>query len=232
MWESISDAIDNIEKSFKNADLYKSKLTNEILQIEGMTGKKTKHFYNNILEYKNNLNYLEIGVWRGSSFISSMYKNTNVNGLAVDNFDPNYGGPDSGAENYNIFLNNTSNFLKNKEIYDILIKNFYELEPEKLPKFDVYLYDGDHIEHFQYNAFKKMYPCFSNICVVIIDDYNAIGVKDGTERAKKEFGNSIPFKIVYEKNITYTLDGSHTPIEIAKEEYWNGIYVCVLDKII
>ena len=82
-----------------------------------------------------------------------------------------------------------------------------------------------------YNAFKKMHPCFSDICVVVIDDWNATGVQDGTNRAKLEFGKEIPFEICFEKEVRYTYDGSHTPIEIATTEYWNGIYVAVLKRI-
>jgi hypothetical protein len=231
MWDSIEQAIRQIKTSFENANNHQSKLTKNILKMEGMTGKKTRHFYNNLLEHKNKLNYLEIGVWRGSSFTSAMYKNTNVTGLAVDDFNPNYGGRNSGAENYNLFLKNTNFFLTNEEKYDVLVKEFYKIEPEKLPKFDVYLYDGDHIEHFQYNAFKKMYSCFADICVIVIDDYNATSVQEGTERAKKELGVTIPFKIIYETDIKYTNDGSHTPIDIAEKEFWNGIYVCVLERI-
>lgn len=231
MWNSTEQATKQIKTSFENANNHQSKLTEDILKMEGMTGKKTRHFYNNLLEHKNKLNYLEIGVWRGSSFTSAMYKNTNVTGLAVDDFDPNYGGPNSGIENYNLFVKNTTSFLINKEKYNILTEEFYKIEPEKLPKFDVYLYDGDHGENFHYDAFKKMYSCFADICIVIIDDFNWLEVQQGTERAKKELGTTIPYKIIYETDVKYTTNGETTPMDIAKEEFWNGIYVCVLEKI-
>jgi hypothetical protein len=31
--------------------------------------------------------------------------------------------------------------------------------------------------------------------------------------------------------VQYTQDGSHTPIDIAQREYWNGIYVAVLKRV-
>lgn len=230
MWDNITQAIYQVENSFKNADKLKSKLTEDIITLEGMTGKKTRHFYNNLLDTRKKTKYLEIGSWRGSSFISAMYKNNNAWGMAIDDFNPHYGGPNAGVDNLSIMKSNCEKFLS-KDKYEINVQEFYALDVKTLPTFDVYLYDGDHVEHFQYNAFKKMYPCFADICIVVIDDYNATGVKNGTERAKKEFGSTIPFKVVHEKEITYTTDGSHTPIDIAKEEYWNGIYVCVLEKI-
>ena len=231
MWKNTTQAIYQVESSFKNAEKYKSKLIPEILDMEGMTGKKTKHLYNNLMNTCHKINFLEIGSWRGSSFVSSMYNNNNVYGIAVDDFNPNYGGPNAGIDNYSIMKQNCEKFLTEKQKYEIKVKEFYELNVNELPKIDVYLYDGDHIDHFQYNAFKKMHPCFADICIVVIDDYNATGVQNGTTLAKREFGKEIPFNIVHEKVITYTTDGSHTPIDIAKEEYWNGIYVCVLEKI-
>lgn len=231
MWNNANQAINQINLSFEQTEQDKSKLSNEIYDLEGMTGRKTRQFYNNLLNTHLPLNYLEIGVWRGSSFISSMYKNNNVSGIAIDNFDVNYSGPNQGSQNKELFIENVNKFLINGETHELRLHEFYQIDVNKLPKTDVYLYDGDHIEHFQYNAFKKMYTCFSDICVVIIDDYNAKDVQKGTQRAKKEFGVDIPFKLVYEKEITYTNDGSHTPIDIAKKEFWNGIYVCVLEKI-
>jgi len=231
MWKSTDEAIKQVVKSFELAEANNSKITPEILSLEGMTGIKTKHFYNNLLSGETRLNYLEIGVWRGSSFISSMYKNMNVQGLAIDDFNPNYGGPGAGAENQRIFLDNLNKHLHSGEKFNVKVEEFYKLDPKELPKTDVYLYDGDHIEHFQYNAFKKMHECFADICIVVIDDWNAKGVQDGTNRAKSEMPSEIPFEIVYEREIKYTEDGSHTPIDLAKSEYWNGIYVAVLKKI-
>jgi hypothetical protein len=231
MWKTIEEAISHVDRSFEKAELFESKVTPEILSLEGMTGFKTRHFYNNLLEVDSPMNYLEIGVWRGSSFISAMYKNLNVNGIAMDDFNPNYGGPNSGEANHRLFLENTSSHLSNGEQYEVKVKEFYSLDVSELPKIDIYLYDGDHIDHYQYNAFKKMYPCFSDICVVIIDDWNASGVQIGTNKAKREMCGEIPFEIVHERMVQYTQDGSHTPIDIAQREYWNGIYVAVLKRV-
>ena len=53
MWNSTEQAAQQIQKSFKNANDYKSKLTDDILKMEGMTGKKTRHFYNNLFYLKH-----------------------------------------------------------------------------------------------------------------------------------------------------------------------------------
>ena len=37
----------HIETSFENAENYTSKITIDIINMEGMSGTKTRHFYNN-----------------------------------------------------------------------------------------------------------------------------------------------------------------------------------------
>jgi hypothetical protein len=58
--ERIDSIISHVDKSFTNAELYISGISQEILDIHGMTGEKTRHFYNNLLNVPN-ARYLEIG---------------------------------------------------------------------------------------------------------------------------------------------------------------------------
>ena len=73
----------HIELSLKQADMYKSKIEDEILTMECMSGKKTRHFYNNLC-LMNNARYLEIGTWKGSSICSAMCNNK-MSCVAIDN---------------------------------------------------------------------------------------------------------------------------------------------------
>ena len=40
-----------VETAFKNAENNISKITNDIISMEGMSGTKTRHFYNNLLDF-------------------------------------------------------------------------------------------------------------------------------------------------------------------------------------
>jgi hypothetical protein len=64
----------HIEEAFSNAELNISKITNDIINIEGMSGKKTRHFYNNLVSMSD-ARYLEIGVWKGSTVCAAMCEN-------------------------------------------------------------------------------------------------------------------------------------------------------------
>ena len=233
MWESSDQATDHIKKSLALTQLLRSKIDNkDIIAMEGHSGSKTRAFYNNLLNTNNPLNYLEIGSYMGSSFISAMYKNLNANGIAVDNFDVKYClNQEESDKRYNAFLENISKFLTHGEKIIHLKQDFRDLDLESLPKLDVYLFDGDHCEQDQYDALKLMYPAFADICVVIIDDYNQLSVQSGTEKAFSEMPDKIPFNVNFKHIITYTTDGSQTPKwSVAFKEFWNGMGVFVLEK--
>ena len=86
----MSDLIKHIKKSLVNTNNYSSKITKEILHMDGKSGKKTRHFYNNICSM-NDSRYLEIGTWKGSSICSAMCNN-NMTCVAIDNWSE-FGGP-------------------------------------------------------------------------------------------------------------------------------------------
>jgi len=66
------------------------KITNEIINIDGMSGTKTRHFYNNLLNTED-VRYLEIGTWKGSSVCSAMCGNK-ATVVCIDNWSE-FGGP-------------------------------------------------------------------------------------------------------------------------------------------
>ena len=105
----VDSIIKHVKHSIHLAYNNKSKLSDEITLMEGMSGTKTRNLYNNIcsMGFKN---YLEIGPWKGSSFISAMYHN-NVFGYCVDNW-LSFGEPKDE------FLDNITKYLK-KESFKI-----------------------------------------------------------------------------------------------------------------
>ena len=90
-----------IETSFHNAENNISKITSDIIAMEGMSGTKTRHFYNNLLNTED-ARYLEIGTWKGSSVCSAMCANKAIV-ICIDNWSE-FGGPKSE------FLKNFENF--------------------------------------------------------------------------------------------------------------------------
>ena len=205
-----------IEKSFANAELGNSKITNGILSIQGMSGTKTRHFYNSLLSV-DGMRYLEIGTWKGSSVCSAMCGNNNTV-VCIDNWSE-FGGPkEEFLTNFNKFKgDNDARFIED---------DCYNIDISTLPKFNIYMYDGNHTEDSHYRALKYYYECLDDVFIYIVDDWNCKEVRDGTERAIKE----LKFNVMYQHNIRLTWDDTHTPFNIAETSWWNGIFVAILQK--
>jgi len=142
---NLSQLIEHSKKSIELSQIGQSKLNQEILGLDGMSGVKTRHFYNNICSL-DNLNYFEVGTWKGSSFISAIYENK-INSLAVDNWSE-FGGPKIE------FMNNLNRFCKDCSA-SFIEKDCFKITNEeitnKFDSIDVYLYDGCH----KYESHKK-----------------------------------------------------------------------------
>jgi hypothetical protein len=205
-----------VESAFEKAEKGESKLVFRILHMEGMTGKKTRHFYNNLLDMED-ARYLEIGTWKGSSVCSAMYKNK-ATVVCIDNWSE-FGGPK------NQFL---INFNMNKGINNaqFIEKDCFKVDITQLPRFNIYMYDGNHTSESHHKALVHYYPCLDNIFIFIVDDWNWEKVRTGTYKAIHQ----LKLNILYEKEIRLTTDNSHTPEPLAKETWHNGIYVAILQK--
>lgn len=212
-FEKYKNIIDN---AYLNAENNISKITDDIINMDGMSGLKTRHFYNNLLN-NDDIRYLEIGSWKGSSVCSAMCNNK-ANIVCIDNWSE-FGSPkDEFLINFNKFMGqNNATFIEN---------DCFKIDISTLPKFNIYMYDGNHSIDSHYKALSYYYDCLDDIFIYIVDDWNNEQVRNGTIQAIK----NLNLKIKYEKEIRLTFDNSHTPIDIAKATWWNGTYIVILEK--
>lgn len=189
-----------------------SKLSNDILEIEGMSGIYFKHFLNNLLSDLYIKNYLEIGVWKGSTSIAGLYSNDHkLNYYLIDNF-CSFGGPKQEFENnFQKFLNKPSKII-DSDCFNIDPKNY------NIDNIDVYFFDGPHEEADQYNALKHYYDSLNKSFIFIVDDWNWEMVRKGTLNAIKELNLKIHEQI---EHFTETPN---------KNTWWNGYSFFVLEK--
>ncbi len=201
--ESIGKALNDI-----------SKLDSEILSVEGLSSNKVRHFLNNLCSLENT-RYLEIGVWQGSTFISSLYKNNNIEeAVAIDNW-----------SQFNVsdgpFFNNTSNYLKDSSSFNFYDEDSFAIDISKLfkNKVNIYFYDGDHTEEAQRLAFEYYDQILDDIFIAVVDDYNHIPAQIGTQKAFKNLNYQVLKEWVLPAR--YNEDS---------ENWWNGLYVAIVQK--
>ena len=212
----MTDLITHLKSAFEQAEQGLSKITHDIIAMEGMTGTKTRHFYNNLLN-RTDIRYLEIGTWKGSSVCSAMYGNR-ATVTCIDNWSE-FEGPK------NIFLGNLHKYTgENTTTY--IENDCFAIDVATLPTYNVFLYDGDHSKNAHYKALTHYYNCLDDIFIYVVDDWNWKDVRDGTMESITDLG----LEIIYEKEIRLTSDNSVTPEPLLSTGWWNGIYAAILQK--
>lgn len=218
------NTVKHIVKSILNAECNISKIDikteegRELLEYEGFTGTKTRHFYNNICSNLNDIRYLEIGTWYGSSSISAVYNN-NISALFIDNWSQFGGTPDK-------FKTVIKKFSKNSKCY-LLESDCWKVNLSNIGKYNIYLYDGDHSELDHYKALTYYINNLDDEFIYIVDDYNWPNVRDGTMRAINDLNLNVKFK---HEIFVSSEDVKGMPNHNGKKTWWNGMGCFLIEK--
>lgn len=209
---------DAVRGAMNDAINLQGKLSDFVLDIEGMSGRKFRYFINNLLGRIYNPRYLEVGSWAGSTFCSAIYGNT-LRAVAVDNWSL-FGGPVSH------FFSNLSQCCSVQTRTSVVFEDFRKVDFGALGSFNVYLFDGPHAYQDQYDGLAKAIDCLTEEFVFIVDDWNWDDVRTGTYDVIRDLGLDVVLVI----EIRTTMDGS-TPKLIEKRSDWhNGYFIAVLRK--
>lgn len=190
------------------AEIQYTKLSSEILSLNGMSGTKGRILLNGLAS-KPETRYCEIGSWKGSTICSAAYLNSGVF-YAIDNFSE-FGGPRQEL------LANIAKFVP----YVRFVEGdcFQQELIDKLPKFNVYFYDGAHKYEDQKNALVKYYDKLDDRFLLIVDDFVGQEAQNGTYDAIEELN----LKIETERLLGCTVDSD-------PRGYWCGMGVFILEK--
>lgn len=102
----------------------------------------------------------------------------------------------------------------------------FNVNPNILTKFNMYLFDGPHSKDDHCRSLTHFYNCLEDVFVFIVDDWNWENIRNGTRDAIKKLN----LKILYDQEVRTSFDNSHPPAEIARQNWWNGLYIAVLQK--
>lgn len=215
-YKVIKKLIKRVEDAISAAETDKTKLTDAEFALDGMSSRKNRILLNELVTEDDN--YLEIGVYRGSTFVAALFGNNPKYAVAIDNFSQF----DSDKTNMETFKRIVSerglqNFnLLNADCFNIPPN----LEPYLLDKnFTVYFYDGGHKEQDQYKALFYYYRTLANKFIFIVDDWNHEPAREGTRKALGDL------EILVHKEWELFNKGSGN-----RDEWWNGLYIAVCEK--
>jgi hypothetical protein len=197
----------HVDTSIELAERLTSKLDRAAFRARGFTSPKVRHLLNNLGGLEG-LDYLEVGVHRGATFVASNYKNTLASATAVDNWSEFAEDGTVKAE----FLQNCATLLA-PESYRFLEQDCFTVTREQFrAPINFYLYDGEHSFEAQRRALTHFYAMLDDVFIFLVDDYSWDQAKAGTQEAIGELG----LQPLFERELT--------------EGWWNGLYVSVLRK--
>lgn len=206
--------IDHVKNCVNNSFFETSSITKEVENdIEGMSSPKIRHLLNNLCKLPHT-RYLEIGTFRGSTFIPALFKNQSTIDYAVgiDNWSE-FGGPRHDFERY------LKQFLPvSSYCYETYSMDCFAINPKDYIKapINIYFYDGNHSAYSQEMAFLHYNDILDDVFITLVDDWCEESARVGTMNAFKKLN----YEILYE----ISLPGPYTL-------WWNGLYIAVIRKL-
>ena len=197
--------IEHLKNSILLADKFKSKLTPEILGLDGMCLVKMRHLLNNVVNMPG-AKYLEVGVYKGATFVAALYKNKYDRAIAIDNWSEN------GDYRKEFLLKCDRHIGK----YNLIFDDCFNVKIDG--KINIYFYDGNHTKESHAKALSHFYDSLDDEIIFLVDDYNWAQVRCGTNMA------------VMDWDILYDVWLGHCSYHHDPTPWGAGIYAAVLKK--
>ena len=181
---------------------------------EGMSGQRFRAFLHQLSKLLGDFNYLEIGVWKGSTAACILFE-SRAKALLIDNWSQ-FGGPSKSARrNLKKYIDSGSATLVDSSLERILVDGI-TFSPK------LYFYDGDHEYESHFKAIQLLERLDFECVILVIDDWNWENVREGTRE-----GITHSRLKVYKEWEIVTLN---SPIGGKYSAWHNGTYICVLSK--
>ena len=204
--------VEHVKSCIEAAEFEISNVSIDVLELEGMSSSKVRHLLNNLCSLPQ-ASYLEIGCWKGSTLVAALYDHEDASAVAIDNWSE-FGGPRKE------FFSNIVAFLPNADL-KVFEADCFAIDKGNVftKPVNLYFYDGNHDEENQEMAFTYFDEVFDDVFIAMVDDWNAMKVRNGTRSAFSKLG----YQILFEKEL-------FTPKNADTSSWWNGIYIAVIKK--
>jgi hypothetical protein len=194
------------------------KLSEHVRYMHGMSGKKYRYLINNLIESTPDARYLEVGSWRGSTACSAMYGNK-CKVTCIDNW-AEFGGPRDE------FFQNIEQ-AKNTDVdFTAIEQDFRTVDYNNIGKYNIYMFDGPHLEEDQYDGVKIAQPALDDTYTLIVDDWSGKHIQVGTKNALRDLGH----EIVAQMEIITRHDDAHPKVAHENSDWHCGYFIAVVKK--
>lgn len=209
----------HVQRSIEKASRKKGKLSKKVLKMDGMTSKKGRYLLNHLCSLPKTV-YLDIGPWKGSSLVSALYQNKNIQkAYAIEKWarfsEDGFEFGDVREE----FQANVQAYLQRLPL-KVYEEDCFSFNVDAIPeKVTVYFYDGAHRKQDHIKAFTYFNDRFASEFIAVIDDWNWEDTRSGTFEAFDQLG----YEVLFEQYLPADRDSD-------KKNWWNGMYVAVIRK--
>jgi len=209
---------DKLISDINKAEQIISKLDKNVMAVSGFSSPRVKSLLNNIVNAPD-VNYLEVGTFKGSTFVAALYKNEVNSAYAIDNW-----------SEFNEYGNIKNEFLENTQKFDLpkfsfIEENCFNVDLSLIKhKINVFFFDGEHTYESHYNALKYYLPVLDDEFIFIVDDFDPYNESwAAVEKGTRDSIRDLKLETIFEKHIQS--NGRN-----ADQSWWNGIYVAILKK--
>jgi|TARA_B100000035_G_scaffold116028_1_gene98332 hypothetical protein len=218
------DFLKIIKKSLEESLSIKRKIDSEIINMEGLSGRKYRSLINNLVQKIKDPSYLEIGTWLGSTACSAAFKN-DLKITCIDNwsqilFHEDFPDPEA------VFKKNIEKYLSKNTNYTFINNDFRKINYESIGKHNIYLFDGPHHYEDHFEGVTIAQPALSEKYIFIVDDWNWDQVRDGTTAAIKH----LKLNVISKLEIRTTHDGSNALAFGQNSDWHQGYCFFVIKK--
>lgn len=212
----MNQKIKQIEWAIQNANLFKSKLTPEALQVPFMGSLKIRHLLNNLGAISTR--YFEVGSHKGGSFCSTVCGNHNLeSAVCCDSFVEF--NTEEGLKQQ--LISNAIDHIPGMTSFHLYDEDCFGIDPKRIPQpVDLYLFDGNHSFESQRDGVKHFVTAMADEFILCVDDWCFGGVAEGTQRGIEESGLK-----VLSVHVLVTPEGG-----LPNDHWHNGFAVFLIQK--
>ena len=186
-----------------------------VVDVAGMSSPKVCWFLNRLVAHlPAGERYLEVGTWQGLTLLSAAYGNLDKVCIGCDKFRLWGRWTGLGWSARRAFLFNLRRLRRQcgyVHLYEMTDRELFSRGLVQAP-IGVYFYDGDHSRAGTRHGITAAAPLLSRRAVVLVDDWNMPGVREGAHEGLRDAGLSILWQ--------RELSGDHT-----RAGWWNGLGV-------
>lgn len=176
---------EHIKRAIERALVHDSMIDSDILSIKGFSTGIQRRLISNLCELPGRPCFWEVGTWAGATACAAI-NNKNVEAILFEDFSQPF-GDDTIREQ---LLRNLG-MTPTKGTYTLIEEDFFKYDLGKLPKADIYSYDGEHSRESQKKGIIHAFPALAETFILIVDDFDWPSAMDGTTDALDELGDKI-----------------------------------------